>query len=102
MPTGGIKKEALLLLASLMFLDDDDDFETILLQALSTAKYDEVADFFDGSGRDGTTKPHAERYWERSGRYLSSAQFRSAFRCRYVAEARADLRSGGAEAAYPS
>eukprot|EP00903_Cladosiphon_okamuranus_P009074 g8675.t1 len=83
MPFTGTDKAALLLLASLMFLDDDgDDFEMPLLQAIGTAGFDEAADFLDGSARDGTTKPHAERYWERTGRYLSSAQFRSAFRCR--------------------
>lgn len=83
----GAAKAALLLLASLMFLDDDDDgFEQHLVGALGTAKYDEVHDFLDGTGREGTTKPHAERYWEKEGRYLSSAQFRTAFRCRYVAD----------------
>lgn len=68
MPVTRADKAALLTLAFLMFLDDDDDdFEAHLLLALCTATYDEVHDFLDGTGRDGTTKPHPERYWESGG-----------------------------------
>lgn len=69
----------------MMFLDDGYLEESPLTQALEIADYNTVADFYDGTARDGKIKPHAERYWERRGRHLSSAQFKSAFRCRRVA-----------------
>lgn len=85
MPVTGRGKKALLLLAYLMFLDDDN-FESPLHRALQTADYNDVADNLDGTKRDGKTVPHAERYWERRGRYLSNARFKSAFRCRCGAD----------------
>lgn len=85
MPLTKKDQVVLALAASMMFLDDDDLDESPLIQALEIADYNTVADFLDGTARDGKTMPHAERYWERTGRHLSSAQFKSAFRCRCVA-----------------
>lgn len=72
MPLTVKAKAALVLLASMMFLDDDD-LESPLTQALEIADYNAVADLFDGTARDGKTIPHAERYWESTGRHLSVA-----------------------------
>lgn len=73
---------AFLLLAGMTFLEADE--EEPLIQALRLAPYNQVADFLDGTARTGKSVPHAERWWEQTGRYLSSAQFKTAFRCRRV------------------
>ncbi|CAM9393978.1 unnamed protein product, partial [Pylaiella littoralis] len=69
---------AFLLLAGMTFLEADE--EEPLIQALRLASYNQ-ADFLDGTARTGMSVPHAERWWEQTGRYLSSAQFKTAFRC---------------------
>ena len=82
MSLAGNDAAAFVLLASWMFLTRDD--EEPMFQALRLADYNEAADFLDGTGRTGRSLPHAERWWEKTGRNLSSAQFKTAFRCRYV------------------
>ena len=73
---------AFMFLASMMLLNDDD--EDPVYEALRLADYDQAADFLDGTARTGNGLDHAERWWEKSGRHLSNAQFRTAFRCRCV------------------
>ncbi|CAN0423605.1 unnamed protein product, partial [Ectocarpus sp. 12 AP-2014] len=69
---------AFMLLAGMMHLGMDD--HSSLLDALGLADYNQAADFLDGTARTGRSVPHADRWWEKSGRHLSSAQFRTAFR----------------------
>ncbi|CAN0320830.1 unnamed protein product [Scytosiphon promiscuus] len=68
-------------LASWMLLRRDD--EDPMFQARRLADFNQAADFLDGPGRTGRSLPHAERCcWEKTGRNLSNAHFKTAFPCR--------------------
>lgn len=72
-----------LLLGGMMYVILDMD-ESLLSALIRMVPYNEVADFFDGTGRGGRPKAHDDRWWEKTGRNLSIAVFSHTFRCRCV------------------
>lgn len=70
--------EVALLGLVLMELDDEDEY----VDPLEGLDRHDAADVLDGTGRWARIRvPHAQRFWERTGRNLSSRAFLSYFRC---------------------
>ena len=69
----------LILVLGWVYLEDGE--EDPLVEVLRQLDYNQAADLVDGTRRCGRIIPHERRWWHTTGRNLSSAQFRSAFRC---------------------
>lgn len=72
-----------LLLAGMMYFVLDAK-ESILSTLVRMVDYNVLADYLDGTMRTGSSRPHADRWWAKTGAHLSHTVFASGFRCRCV------------------
>ena len=63
----------------------DDDDGILMKEVRRGATEDNLEDWMDGTGRwDRKGVPHEKRWWNKKAHNVSSATFRSWFRCRQV------------------